>query len=73
MDVLQWWRKSGRKCLMIEGKTGDAMGGYGSGRWGWHTKATTVEAALALPTTHLRTGLHAIADGKARIAHGTLQ
>ena len=49
------------------------MGGYGSGRWGWHTKATTVEEALGLPTTHLRAGLNRVADGKAALAHGTLQ
>jgi hypothetical protein len=24
------------------------MGGYGSGRWGWHTKADTVEDCLTL-------------------------
>ncbi len=49
------------------------MGGYGSGRWNWHTKATTVEEALGLPTTHLREGLTSVAEGKAAFAHGTLQ
>jgi hypothetical protein len=49
------------------------MGGYGSGRWNWHTKATTVEEALGLPTTHLREGLNRVAAGQAAFVHGTLQ
>ncbi len=38
------------------------MGGYGSGRWDGYTKATTVEEALGLPTTHVRAGLNYVAD-----------
>ena len=38
------------------------MGGFGSGRWGLHSKATTVEECLALPTTHVRAALSAVAD-----------
>ncbi len=49
------------------------MGGYGSGRWGSHTKAVTVEEALGLPTTHVCSGLNMIADGKAPAWAGSLQ
>ncbi len=49
------------------------MGGYGSGRWGSHTKATTVEECLVLPTTYLRNALSAVADGRAGFGMGTLQ
>ncbi len=38
------------------------MGGYGSGRWGWHSKATTVEECLHLPTTYVRAALSAVAS-----------
>jgi len=30
------------------------LGGYGSGRWGWHSKATIVEDYLQLDTRHLK-------------------
>ncbi len=49
------------------------MGGGGSGRWNWHTKATTIEEALGLPTIHLRVGLNRVADGQAAFVRGTLQ
>jgi hypothetical protein len=30
------------------------MGGYGSGRWGWHTKKTTVDECYELPISEFR-------------------
>jgi hypothetical protein len=51
---------------------GTAMGGYGSGRWGWHTAKQTVEGGLSLPTTHIRVGLNEVADGTAMYVAGNL-
>ena len=48
------------------------MGGYGSTRWGWHSKATTVEECLELPTPHVRAALSAVVDEDARAWHGSL-
>jgi hypothetical protein len=39
------------------------MGGYGSGRWHWHSAKQTVEDGLSLPTTHIRKALNDLADG----------
>ena len=49
------------------------MGGYGSTRWDSHTRATTVEESLVLSLKPLRTGLNAVADGRAARWRGTLQ
>lgn len=38
------------------------MGGYGSGRWGWHSKATTVEECISLDANRwMREGI--LVDG----------
>jgi hypothetical protein len=48
------------------------VGGYGSGRWGWHTAKQTVEHGLSLPTTHVRMSLNKVADGMATYVTGDL-
>ncbi len=48
------------------------MGGFGSTRWGWHSKVTTIEECRMLGITHLRGDLSRVADG-ARLAMGGIR
>jgi hypothetical protein len=39
------------------------MGGYGTGRWGWHDTKQTVDSSLSISITHFREALSRLADG----------